>query len=45
MNTSAWVALVDAELASINNDPEAFKLYDVAVKFVFSMAMRMHKLN
>ncbi|PCH33241.1 hypothetical protein WOLCODRAFT_21861 [Wolfiporia cocos MD-104 SS10] len=32
VNTSAWVALVDAEMASLMNDPEAFKLYDVAVK-------------
>lgn len=34
VNTSAWVALVDAELASIANDPDAFKLYDIAVKSV-----------
>ncbi|KZT06226.1 histidine kinase [Laetiporus sulphureus 93-53] len=32
VNTSAWVALVDAELASLVNSPDAFKLYDVAVK-------------
>ncbi|KAJ8091389.1 Chk1 protein kinase [Marasmius tenuissimus] len=31
-NTSTWVAIVDAELASVLNDPAAFKLYDVAVK-------------
>ncbi|OSX67898.1 hypothetical protein POSPLADRAFT_1043081 [Postia placenta MAD-698-R-SB12] len=32
VNTSAWVALVDAEMASLLNGTEAFKLYDVAVK-------------
>ncbi|CCM01303.1 uncharacterized protein FIBRA_03352 [Fibroporia radiculosa] len=32
VNTSAWVALVDAEMASLTNNPDAFKLYDVAVK-------------
>ncbi|PFH54726.1 hypothetical protein AMATHDRAFT_268 [Amanita thiersii Skay4041] len=32
VNVSTWVALVDAELASLHNKPEAFKLYDIAVK-------------
>ncbi|KAH9921391.1 histidine kinase [Fomitopsis serialis] len=32
VNTSAWVALIDAEMASLTNSPDAFKLYDVAVK-------------
>ncbi|OBZ79765.1 Peroxide stress-activated histidine kinase mak2 [Grifola frondosa] len=32
INTSAWVALVDAEMASLFNSSDAFKLYDVAVK-------------
>ncbi|KAK7029643.1 Chk1 protein kinase [Paramarasmius palmivorus] len=32
VNTSTWIALVDAELASVLNDPAAFKLYDVAVQ-------------
>ncbi|EPQ61132.1 hypothetical protein GLOTRDRAFT_113578 [Gloeophyllum trabeum ATCC 11539] len=32
VNNSAWVALIDAELASLLNRPDAFKLYDVAVK-------------
>lgn len=32
VNTSAWVALVDAEMTSLLNGTEAFKLYDVAVK-------------
>ncbi|OCH84424.1 histidine kinase [Obba rivulosa] len=32
VNTSAWVALVDAEMASLVNSSDAFKLYDVAVK-------------
>ena len=32
VNTSTWVALIDAEMASLTNNPDAFKLYDVAVK-------------
>ncbi|TFK57700.1 histidine kinase [Heliocybe sulcata] len=32
VNNSAWVALIDAELASLLNRPDAFKLYDIAVK-------------
>ncbi|KAK7468476.1 Chk1 protein kinase [Stygiomarasmius scandens] len=32
INTSTWVALVDAELASLTDNSTAFKLYDVAVK-------------
>ncbi|GBE78499.1 histidine kinase [Sparassis crispa] len=32
VNTAAWVALVDAEIASLTNNPDAFKLFDVAVK-------------
>ncbi|KAG7090785.1 hypothetical protein E1B28_009870 [Marasmius oreades] len=32
INTSTWVAIIEAELASVLNDPAAFKLYDVAVK-------------
>ena len=34
VNNSTWVALVDAEIASLLNSPDAFKLYDVAVKYV-----------
>jgi hypothetical protein len=36
VNTSTWVALVDAELASLTDNPDAFKLYDAAVRFIFS---------
>ncbi|KAH9945631.1 histidine kinase [Amylocystis lapponica] len=36
VNTSAWIALVDAEMASLANNPEAFKLYDVAVKLAMN---------
>lgn len=32
INNSAWHALIDAELASLQENPEAFKLYDTAVK-------------
>ncbi|EKM60729.1 uncharacterized protein PHACADRAFT_155836 [Phanerochaete carnosa HHB-10118-sp] len=32
VNNSTWVALVDAEMASLLNSPDAFKLYDVAVR-------------
>ncbi|KZT67653.1 histidine kinase [Daedalea quercina L-15889] len=32
VNTSAWVALIEAEMASLTNSPDVFKLYDVAVK-------------
>ncbi|KAF9072703.1 dual-domain HisK/Mak2 protein kinase [Rhodocollybia butyracea] len=32
VNNSHWVALVDAELASLYNDLSAHKLYDIAVK-------------
>ncbi|CDO70926.1 hypothetical protein BN946_scf184829.g34 [Trametes cinnabarina] len=32
VNTSTWVALIDAEIASLTHNPDAFKLYDVAVK-------------
>ncbi|OSD05781.1 histidine kinase [Trametes coccinea BRFM310] len=32
VNTSTWVALIDAEVASLTHNPDAFKLYDVAVK-------------
>ncbi|RPD81571.1 histidine kinase [Lentinus tigrinus ALCF2SS1-7] len=32
VNTSTWVALIDAEMASLTSNPDAFKLYDVAVK-------------
>ncbi|KDQ54896.1 hypothetical protein JAAARDRAFT_196280 [Jaapia argillacea MUCL 33604] len=32
VNNSTWVALVDAEMASLLNRPDAFKLYDIAVK-------------
>ncbi|KAH9927462.1 histidine kinase [Epithele typhae] len=36
VNTSAWVALIDAEIASLTNNPDAFKLYDVAVKLAMT---------
>ncbi|KAJ7922998.1 hypothetical protein B0H13DRAFT_1981220 [Mycena leptocephala] len=32
VNTSTWVALVDAELASLTDNSDAFKLYDAAVR-------------
>ncbi|TDL28897.1 histidine kinase [Rickenella mellea] len=32
VNNSAWVALIDAEVASLGNSQQAFRLYDVAVK-------------
>ncbi|KAI0700426.1 histidine kinase [Cytidiella melzeri] len=32
VNNSAWIALVDAEVAALMNSPDAFKLYDVASK-------------
>jgi hypothetical protein len=32
VNVSTWLALVDAELSSLQNGPDSFKLYDVAVK-------------
>ncbi|KII94402.1 hypothetical protein PLICRDRAFT_695401 [Plicaturopsis crispa FD-325 SS-3] len=32
VNTSTWVSLVDAELASLLQHQDAFKLYDIAVK-------------
>ncbi|KDR85277.1 hypothetical protein GALMADRAFT_218372 [Galerina marginata CBS 339.88] len=32
VNVSTWISLVDAELASLLGSPDAFKLYDVAVK-------------
>ncbi|KAF8349828.1 hypothetical protein F5887DRAFT_942564 [Amanita rubescens] len=32
VNVSTWVALVDAELAALQNRADAFKLYDIAVK-------------
>ncbi|KAJ7102419.1 dual-domain HisK/Mak2 protein kinase [Mycena belliarum] len=36
VNTSTWVALVDAELASLSNNPDALKLYDAAVRLAVS---------
>ncbi|KAJ7480148.1 hypothetical protein B0H11DRAFT_2026757 [Mycena galericulata] len=36
VNTSTWVALVDAELASLTDNPDAFKLYDSAVRSYIS---------
>ncbi|KAF8973859.1 dual-domain HisK/Mak2 protein kinase [Flammula alnicola] len=32
VNVGTWIAIVDAELASLLGSPDAFKLYDVAVK-------------
>ncbi|PPQ67388.1 hypothetical protein CVT25_005967 [Psilocybe cyanescens] len=32
VNVSTWIALVDAELAALIGSPDAFRLYDVAVK-------------
>ncbi|KAL0950689.1 hypothetical protein HGRIS_007467 [Hohenbuehelia grisea] len=32
VNTSTWVALIDAELASVQGHATAYRLYDVAVK-------------
>ncbi|KAI0078477.1 histidine kinase [Panus rudis PR-1116 ss-1] len=32
VNTGTWVAIIDAEMASLLNSPDAFKLYDIAVK-------------
>ncbi|KAJ7226000.1 dual-domain HisK/Mak2 protein kinase [Mycena pura] len=36
VNNSTWVALVDAELASLTDSPEALKLYDAAVRLAVS---------
>ncbi|KAJ6569666.1 dual-domain HisK/Mak2 protein kinase [Mycena capillaripes] len=36
VNTSTWVALVDAELASLTENSDAFKLYDAAVRLAVS---------
>ncbi|KAF7367339.1 Histidine kinase [Mycena sanguinolenta] len=36
VNTSTWVALVDAELASLTDNPDAFRLYDAAVRLAVS---------
>ncbi|KAJ7693555.1 dual-domain HisK/Mak2 protein kinase [Mycena rosella] len=36
VNSSTWVALVDAELASLTDNPDAFKLYDAAVRLAVS---------
>ncbi|KAF7319894.1 Histidine kinase [Mycena kentingensis (nom. inval.)] len=36
VNNSTWVALVDAELASLLDSPEALKLYDSAVRLAVS---------
>ncbi|KAJ7071393.1 hypothetical protein C8F01DRAFT_1110373 [Mycena amicta] len=36
VNNSTWVALVDAELASLTDGPEALKLYDAAVRLAVS---------
>ncbi|TFK76709.1 dual-domain HisK/Mak2 protein kinase [Pluteus cervinus] len=32
VNASAWVALVDAEMAALENNSDAYRLFDVAVK-------------
>ncbi|KAF8912937.1 dual-domain HisK/Mak2 protein kinase [Gymnopilus junonius] len=32
VNVSTWIALIDAELSSLLGSPEAFKLYDIAVR-------------
>lgn len=32
VNTGTWIALVEAEMASLNGDGEALQLYDMAVK-------------
>lgn len=32
VNVSTWVTLIDAELAALSGAPDAFKLYDMAVK-------------
>ncbi|KAF8061003.1 hypothetical protein FPV67DRAFT_1673829 [Lyophyllum atratum] len=32
INTNTWVALVEAEIASLTRSQDAFKLYDIAVK-------------
>ncbi|TRM62878.1 histidine kinase [Schizophyllum amplum] len=32
VNTTTWIALIDAELSSLDNSPEAFRKYDKAVK-------------
>jgi hypothetical protein len=33
VNAGMWVALIDAELASLQNRPDAFQLYDTAVSY------------
>ncbi|KAI5897382.1 histidine kinase [Schizophyllum commune H4-8] len=32
VNTTTWIALIDAELSSLENSPDAFRKYDKAVK-------------
>ncbi|KAI0028278.1 histidine kinase [Vararia minispora EC-137] len=32
VNNSMWIALVDAEVASLEDSPDTYKMYDVAVK-------------
>ncbi|THH17217.1 hypothetical protein EW146_g3550 [Bondarzewia mesenterica] len=36
VNTSTWVALVDAELSSLENNSDALRLYDIAVKLAMT---------
>ncbi|KAI0063199.1 STKc type histidine kinase [Artomyces pyxidatus] len=36
VNTTTWVALVDAELSSLSESTEAYRLYDIAVKLAIN---------
>ncbi|KIL70561.1 hypothetical protein M378DRAFT_194875 [Amanita muscaria Koide BX008] len=36
VNVSTWVALVDAELAALHSKPDAFRLYDIAIKLAIN---------
>ncbi|KAI0320977.1 histidine kinase [Amylostereum chailletii] len=36
VNNSVWVALVDAELSSLVETPDSYKLYDIAVKLAIN---------
>jgi hypothetical protein len=33
INAGIWVALIDAELASLQSRPDAFQLYDTAISY------------
>lgn len=41
VNFLPWVTLVEAELASLDDGPDAFRLYDEAVKLAYVLQFRM----